>query len=291
MATKRITREKTINKKKIRVNVVHRYRSDKLSRLGYFESLRKEKEQIIKKIFDNKLFSWREYSDNSRTIYCTNILFVGQTGTGKSSTFNHLLNDDYMATSDYESCTKTVNSSEVYIGRDCYISFCDMPGIGENQEADRHYLELYSRMTEKSDVIVYLLSADKRDYAIDLKEFRSLKRRYSKKIFIGLNGIDKIEPLTRVSEWTGPTDAQQINIERKVEDIRKLFRVKKEDIVPFSALCDYKIEDIASKITNVLLNSMKSDIVKKIDDTIIKVSRRSIGTLAKGWKNIFKRLI
>ncbi|MCQ2194741.1 MAG: 50S ribosome-binding GTPase [Paludibacteraceae bacterium] len=264
MTTKRIVREKTINKKKIRVNVVHRYRSDKLSRLEYFESLRNQKEQITKKISNNKLFSWREYSGLPRTIYCTNILFVGQTGTGKSSTLNHLLNDDYMATSDYESCTKTVNSSEVYIGKECYISFCDMPGIGENQEADKHYLELYSRMTEKSDVIVYLLSADKRDYAIDLKEFRSLKRRYSKKIFIGLNGIDKIEPISRVAEWTGPTEAQQINIERKVEDIRKLFRVKKDDIIPFSAICDYKLEDIARKITDTLLINMQSGIVKKI---------------------------
>lgn len=276
MTEKRIVREKTINKKKIRVNVVHRYRSDKLSRLGYFESLRNEKELIIKRICDNKLFSWREYSDNSRTIYCTNILFIGQTGTGKSSTFNHLLKDDYMATSDYEACTKKVNCSEVYIGKGCYISFCDMPGIGENREADRHYLELYSRMTEKSDVILYLLSADKRDFAIDLKEFSSLKRRYSKKIFIGLNGIDKIEPLSRVAEWTGPTEAQQINVDRKVEDIRKLFGVNKDDIIPFSAICDYKLEDVAIKITDTLLVNMKTNVVKKIDDTLQKALKRSI---------------
>lgn len=284
-----LTREKTINKKKIRVKIIHRYRSDKFSRLGYFETLRTEKERIVKKICGNKLYSWRENSDNPRTIYCANVLFIGQTGTGKSSTFNHLLDDDYMATSDYEACTKTVNSSEVYIGKECYVCFCDMPGIGENSEADSRYLELYSRMTEKSDVIVYLLSADKRDYAIDLKEFRSLKRKYSKKIFIALNVIDKMEPLSR-TEWCGPTSGQSVNIERKIEDIRKLFRVKKDDVIPYSALCDYKLEDIAKKITEVLIANMKLDIGKTIGNVIQQVKKKSLEEPGSRLFNIYKRL-
>lgn len=192
------------------------------------------------------------WTNQGRSIYCSNILFIGQTGTGKSTTINRLTGGNYMLTSDIECCTKDMNSIDFELADDCYLCYCDMPGIGENSSADIQYYEWYSDMFYASDCVVYLLRADKRDFGIDLEEFGKLRELGEEKLIIALNCVDKIPPINRNGQFYLNTE-QERNLEKKILDICHLFSVSRASIIPFSAVENYNIKNLKRKISETLL--------------------------------------
>lgn len=125
---------------------------------------------------------WQYVDDHDlgyRDVKSLNIIFIGQTGYGKSSLINKLIGLELFEKSDYESCTKTLQSAVFFLHHKkkheklaYHLSFVDLPGIGESNESDEKYLQWYRDYIEEASIVVYLFRADKRDHAQD--EFFSI---------------------------------------------------------------------------------------------------------------------
>ncbi len=181
--------------------------------------------------------------------YDAQVMFIGKTGYGKSTTLNKIIGKDLFETSDTSSCTKQLFSAEYKLNNNQYFSFNDLPGVGESKLADTQYYEWYKGMLDKSYCVVYLLRADQRDYTVDqvlFKEmFKNLNER--KKVIVALNFADKIEPINRTSELT---TAQLANLNKKVEEVKKLFEVK--EVIYYSAALGLNIDILTEKIASVV---------------------------------------
>lgn len=182
-------------------------------------------------------------------------IFIGKTGYGKSSTVNAFFGTEIMQTSDVKSCTRNAQSLEFKIRDGNYFSFADLPGIGESQRMDDEYISLYSTIAKKSDVIIYVLRADARDFSIDKKThddlFQSMHDK--RKIIYALNFCDKIEPINRKLPFI-PSKAQHLNIDEKINYVKNLFSAQ-NGVIPYSASSEWNLSSLADEIVRVVLLS------------------------------------
>lgn len=238
----------------VTVKIINQIDLDGFRRLSNFDMLKRRRNEIVCST-RNYEHEWWNNDKNCKT-YRLNVLFVGQTGTGKSTTINSLIGNYYMLTDDVACCTKDMNSVDFELADDCFLCFCDMPGIGENSNADAQYYEWYNSMYNLSDCVVYLLRADKRDYAIDLEEFNNLKSLGGNKLIIGLNCVDKIPPINRSYNFSLSYE-QKENLSRKIKDISNLFGIPQCDVIPFSAAENYNLTALKQIISETLLINLR----------------------------------
>lgn len=179
--------------------------------------------------------SGRPFTRGERTTEDYQILFIGKSGYGKSSTINALTGQNTMRTSDIEACTKAAFTVEYALNeqKTRYLSFCDLPGIAESEKTDSEYLELYENMLYHCFCIVYVLRADLRDYARDLTLFQEKLTPYRARTVIAINCADKAEPISRGS--AGLTGEQIDNLERKRLSVSQIFHMPKEQVIYYSA--------------------------------------------------------
>lgn len=196
---------------------------------------------------------------NGKEAHCLQVIFIGKTGYGKSTTINKIIGHNIFETDDIKSCTKDLYSIEYKLKQSdpYYFSIGDLPGVGEAIEADKKYIKWYQDFLEKTHAVVYLVRADQRDFSIDLALFQRLFNTEDKKrnVILGLNYVDKIEPINRTTPFK-LSEAQSTNINRKKIDISKLFGVKEEKIIDFSAAENYNID----KLTNIIAYNIKREI-------------------------------
>ncbi len=189
------------------------------------------------------------------------IIFIGQTGYGKSSLINKLIDKDIFETSDYQSCTKVLQSADYFLHHKkkheklAYtLSFVDLPGIGENDKADEHYLQWYQKYIEEASVIVYLFRADKRDHSQDEFFFNSVfNKGKAKNLICVISQADKIEPINR---GTVLSAIQKENLKKKKYDIKNksFLNFGDIDIVYVSSHLNYNIDNLEDKIIHKLKN-------------------------------------
>jgi len=192
-----------------------------------------------------------------KAAYCMQVMFIGKTGYGKSTTLNKISGGKYFLTDDIESCTKKLYSSEYKLSSyaEHYFSLCDLPGIGESVEADKEYIRWYGNMLEKSNCVVYVLRSDQRDYSHDEIFINTILKnngKISDKLIVGINYADKIEPISRTTPFV-PSDEQKNNLERKAESIAKLFGIHREKIVYYSAKEGYNMHLLLNKIAITII--------------------------------------
>lgn len=194
-------------------------------------------------------------NDGASHSHDAQVVFLGKSGYGKSSIINAMVGGKPMGTSDVAACTRVVQSVEYQLRTGHYLSFVDLPGLGESQVRDDEYLELYRNILRKSDVAVYLLRADSRDFSIDQRAIDELFQQNGQreKVIIVINGCDKIEPIHRQG-GRKPTPLQQENIKRKIGDLRTVFP-RIEHIVPCSAETGWNLEMLAQAIMRILARS------------------------------------
>ena len=178
------------------------------------------------------------WSIGGRTVYCLQVIFLGKTGYGKSTTINKLIGGDLFPTDDISSCTKECYAAEYQLNwseKPYYLSIGDLPGVGESLEADQQYLESYHNFLSKASVVVYMLRADQRDFAIDLDVFGDLFDDWQQKnkVLIGLNFTDQLQPN---------------HLPAKIAHISSVFRIGIDRIVPFSAAKNEGLNNLASQI-------------------------------------------
>ena len=208
--------------------------------------------QISQAVNQTQYLRWY-WTDSGKELFKCSVIFIGQTGYGKSSILNHLLGRNLFETSDVAACTKKLQSALYHIQDNYYVEFADLPGIGESDKADYEYLTWYKEYVRYCHVVVYLLRADKRDHSPDEFFFTSiLPQEMQHKTMIGISQADKIEPLSRAYSLS---QQQKINLERKREHIGKLFpQVSQNNVVPFSTHINYGIEALRQKIIFLSLN-------------------------------------
>ncbi|MBV5327502.1 MAG: 50S ribosome-binding GTPase [Chlorobium sp.] len=202
----------------------------------------------------------RAWKREQQTTYDVSIIFIGKTGYGKSTSINQVVGDKIFESNDITSCTKQCQSVDYLISefdKDHYLSIRDLPGLGESAYHDEKYLSLYASYLEKTDVVVYVLRADSRDFSIDEMAFRRLFQDSAtqKRVIIAVNCADKIEPFTRTIPFE-PSEEQLSNINKKISEISTFFKVPKKRIVAYSATEEWNVNSLAKTISGVLLDNL-----------------------------------
>ena len=181
------------------------------------------------------------------------VMFIGKTGYGKSTTLNRLVGKNVFETSDVSVCTKDLYNSMYRIDPriPSFFVISDLPGIGESNYADMHYYDWYREMMDHSDVVVYILRADQRDFAVDETLFKSMfpDEEKKRKVIMALNFADKVEPLNRTYTLS---QAQLDNIEKKMLEVSRIFGIPKRNIVYYSATDGTNIDALVKMIARKL---------------------------------------
>lgn len=196
----------------------------------------------------------------SGTTYDLQVIFIGKTGYGKSTTLNSIIGNRVFETNDVSSCTKKLHSAEykLHSKKPYYFSLCDLPGVGESTEADERYLEWYRDILLKSNCVVYVLRADQRDFTIDEKIFSSLFQNQAekKKVIIALNYADKVEPINRKYPFQ-PSEAQLINLRNRVNQVSQVFDIQRGNILFYSAGEQYNMKILINAIRGIIQQQYK----------------------------------
>lgn len=199
----------------------------------------------------------KSWTINNNLSYFLQVTFIGKTGYGKSTTINSIIGKNIFKSDDVKSCTKT-GQSVIYKISDYskhFLSFLDLPGVGESIEEDKKYYDMYSNFLFKSNVVIHVLRADNRDYTIDLELHKTVLKKHRNNIVIGLNFSDKIEPINRNNDYE-PTIKQQENINIKINHLSRLFDVPKENIIPYSAYSKWNINKLIEVIFSNLVKNL-----------------------------------
>ena len=245
----------------ITVNVKAEYSLNDLSNLRYFGDLLDARLYLINTFRDGE-HSWDILDCNGRKIgqrYKINVLFIGQTGYGKSSTINTITNTRLMETDSTVSCTREMNCINYEIGENLFLSFCDMPGIGENDTHDSVYKQWYADMFLKCDCVVYILRADQKNLAIDIAEVSYLRNLdYNKQIVLALNQVDRVDPVhdTPRGGLFELSDLQERNLIDKIKYVSAAFNIPRWNIVAYSSKKKYGIRNLCGVIGCKILSSL-----------------------------------
>lgn len=201
------------------------------------------------KISDSAMFEWEYCGKTSKVMQ---VIVIGKSGYGKSTTLNKLIGKDVFASDAIGACTKKNYSADYQLKQpDQFFSLCDLPGIGESTFADKKYFKWYNEMLQNTTVVVYMLRADQRDFSLDLDICNKLFKNPSckKQILLAINCADKIEPINRASKLS---DLQKNNLNRKVEEIKRVFQTK--HVVAYSAETGYNFGLFTNKLAQMILN-------------------------------------
>lgn len=194
-----------------------------------------------------------------KTTYSKQIMFIGKTGYGKSTTLNKLVGKDIFDTSDVSVCTKDLYTSMYRIDSTFpyFLMISDLPGVGETNYADNHYFDWYKEMFDKSNVVVYVLRADQRDLAVDefvIKNLFSSEEARSK-LILAINYADKIEPINRK---IGLSSDQISNLNKRVSEVSRIFNIPTNDILYYSAADNINMDLLERKMADKLKENFNS---------------------------------
>ncbi|MGF1733598.1 GTPase [Photobacterium kasasachensis] len=207
---------------------------------------------------------------NSILSYTPRIGIFGKTGVGKSSLCNALFGKEICKVSDIEACTREPQDVLLEIGRGKGITLLDVPGVGENQERDLEYSELYQQLIPELDVILWVLKGDDRAFSVDIDFYKNVVKPHiedRKPFVLVLNQVDKIEPFR---EWNvesrSPSQKQAVNIEMKLSGVANEFAVKRSIVVPVSADEKFGLTKLIDEIIFSLPDEKKLSFAKEVPE-------------------------
>lgn len=206
------------------------------------------------------------------------IALIGLTGVGKSSTINALFNAG-QPVSHIRACTKAdvkiVADASVYTGSKGDIIVYDMPGIGEDVDADKNHYETYRNVLPEVDVIVWIFEAADRVMSPVQQTLLYLKDTigtdFAKKLVIAVNKADLIYPgeSSWNHEFNVPSDEQR----SQYEDLDHYIKEKIYAVLPnwsgnieiYSATKRYRLEQLMTAIVNSMDQKKKWTLGEKAD--------------------------
>lgn len=228
---------------------------------GNIKSYSKE---AIKKIIEHKVSNIRNYT--------CDVGIFGVTGVGKSSLCNALFGRDVAAISDVAACTREPQSILIKSNQgDGGINLIDVPGLGETQERDAEYFELYKKISPNLDLIVWVIKADDRAYSGSQKAYNDILKPNLKNcpvIFV-INQVDKLPPLQNWDIVNNiPGESQKTNIKLKIQEVSKAFNVPVDSIIDASVSNEYNMVSVISLIVDKIPNEKKFSIVREARENV-----------------------
>ncbi len=198
------------------------------------------------------------------------IVLIGKTGVGKSSTINKLFNPQPNLPVDHvEPATMNIEVLTLSLGERGKLIIVDSPGLGVSEDADRRNMAAYREILAESDVAVWIIKGDDRTLGID-QSFISqvLPEKLRSRLVIGINQIDKIEPAKWSEEFNLPSRAQEDSIQRKEEIVLKSFKsegVEPVAVVSYSALRNYHLTKLFRTIVDACPPERIAALIKRGD--------------------------
>lgn len=200
---------------------------------------------------ENLLERYTEYIDQTKL----NILIIGGSGVGKSSTIKALLKDDTQESNTPPNIgtshkPTTMEIQKYKISKN--ITIYDSPGLGDGVKDDTHKDKIYELLQEKDeddnaliDLTLILVDATSRDYASAFESINLIGKAMGlkdvkKRILVAMNKCDKSDnPEARMDyEKREPNELLKAELDEKVKILKE--RIKENtgiDIDPiyFSA--------------------------------------------------------
>ncbi|PPC75043.1 GTP-binding protein [Pokkaliibacter plantistimulans] len=213
--------------------------------------------------FIGKIFS----RVNSVLSYQPVVGVFGKTGAGKSSLCNAVFGKDVCKISDIAGCTRKPQEVILDIGGKG-IKLLDVPGVGESNERDKEYAELYRSLLPELDLVLWVIKGDDRAFSSDETFFNNLVKPYLDKgrpVIIALNQVDKIEPFREWDESAQKPGAKQAeNIEQKRMSVAKIFDLPYSCVIPVSANEKYGLVQLVEKIIEILPADKKAIVLDAV---------------------------
>jgi uncharacterized protein len=182
------------------------------------------------------------------------IALIGECGVGKTTTINSMFNAG-LETSHVKACTQ--ESQELHIpvsemsGEKGVIRIYDMPGLGEDMDADEKHKLTYTRVLSNCDVAVWVLDATTRHFTqtqLALRDVVGAAMGDLDRLVIGINKIDEIRPGQWNARYNLPSPEQEASIDEKIDDvvekISKVCQLQRDRIIPYSAEKWYRLPDL-----------------------------------------------
>ena len=176
------------------------------------------------------------------------------------------------AISDVAACTR--EPQEIFIGNEDKqqgIYLVDVPGVGETIERDEEYFELYRKMMPELDLVLWVIKADDRAYAVAEKVYKEIVRPHKERcptLFV-INQVDKVEPIREWNVKEGlPGERQQTNILKKIDEISKAFEISTRYIATVSAEEKYNLEQLMDSIVDVLPKEKKYAVLREATEEV-----------------------
>jgi predicted GTPase len=140
------------------------------------------------------------------------------------------------------------------------IVLVDVPGVGEDPQRHKEYVELYKSLVPNLDLVLWAVKADDRKYlsAIDVYNEVLLPNIKKCPVVFVITQVDKIEPHR---EWDMsnniPSPKQQANIMAKANDISARFDVSTNKVIAVSSSDGYNLVELVNRVVEVLPNEKK----------------------------------
>jgi small GTP-binding protein len=186
---------------------------------------------------------------------------------GKSSLFNALFGEKICEISDVKACTRDTKKVVLDLGGKG-LTLMDVPGVGETNERDSEYAELYAKLLPELDLVLWVLKADDRAFSSDEKFYEDIVKPHihqGKPFYFVLNQVDKIEPFREWDmEGRKPGVNQFSNIDMKIADVAQIFEHPKTQIVAVSANEKYNLVNLMDTIVYALPGTKKVTLYRKV---------------------------
>ncbi|UNH27880.1 50S ribosome-binding GTPase [Moellerella wisconsensis] len=206
---------------------------------------------------------------NSLVNYSPTIGIMGKTGAGKSSLCNALFQSTVSQVSDIGSGTCTAQRLCLSVGKRT-LTLIDLPGIGESQQRDKAYQQLYQQTLPELDLVIWVLRADERAWTSDETTYRFLIEQcgYERSRFLFvLNQADKIEPCR---EWhltyRQPSATQLHHLQQKITTVQQAFSPH-HPVISISAKEGYQIHLFVELLIRALPANASSPTLRQLQST------------------------
>jgi predicted GTPase len=177
------------------------------------------------------------------------IALLGETGVGKSSTINALFNEG-LPISHEKSCTKLETEVTGKVGEPIII--VDLPGVGEDVDADEEHFATYARVLPGVDIALWIIKADNRAMSNIQRALQRLVEDKSldpKRLVLAINQVDLAQPGAWDEDINQPSVEQERTIDARRKDIiskvQRIVPLAEEHVVAYSAMKFYNLERLA----------------------------------------------
>jgi predicted GTPase len=200
--------------------------------------------------------------------YRPRIGVIGKTGAGKSSLCNALFGAEVARVSTVEACTRQPQEIDLTLGNHQQLRLVDLPGVGESQDRDGEYAELYGSLLPQLDAVLWLIKADDRAYALDERFYRQVVAPHLAEGLLCLFVISQADRMEPVREWDEaqhrPGKRQDENLQQRRAHVAGQFGVPLSSVVVVSALENYQLDTLVEQLVLALPDEKRVGTLKSV---------------------------